>query len=184
MPVSDKLAKQAIKVATKRAGKSLATKIAKPVLPAILNAEESSASKHLVGSAFKDKIIKKVVKGKGDWRYIVTDDDAVELVDKKFINALSRKVGTEAYTTKFNLAPKQSKLAQAYKSLELHKSKPFADKKLILDYHKSYQEQLKLHNIPVPKMSLVEVDGKFLTLPTPYADVLHKEGTVKKIKDL
>jgi hypothetical protein len=167
----------------------LANEITKGILSktakAALKGFESSASKALKGTPFKNGIISKITKGKGDWRYLFLEGvDEPELVNKSVVNSLARSAGTAKYAAKFAAAPQESKLAQAYKSLEMHKGKANVDKKLILDFHDNYTKQLKLSGAPVPKMSLVLSEGKHLTLPTDYAKTLELEGAVKVLKDL
>jgi hypothetical protein len=152
---------------------------------AIAKGAESSASKALKGTSFKEGIIEKIVKGKGDWRYIFNQGvDEPFLVDKNVVNSLARSNGTSKQIEKFSLADEESKLAQAYKSLEMHKSKADVDPNVILDYHSNYAQQLNLAGQQAPSMSLVKSEGKHFTLPTEYAKLLDKEGALKLIKDL
>jgi hypothetical protein len=144
----------------------------------------SSASKELEGTLYNGKTIKSVVKGRGDWRYIVTHDDAVEAVSKDIVNSLARSAGTSKQVTKFALANEESKLAQAYKSLKLHVVKAAPEMESVLDFHNSYTKQLTLTGAVKPKMSLVKSKEGFFTLPTDYAKLLIKDKAVKIIKDL
>lgn len=180
MPVASEIAENITRKVIKKAVKSGTEDVAKVVT----KWAESSASKDLKGTLFNNKVIKKIVRGKADWRYIILEDDTVELVDKSVINSLARSKGTAKKVEEFALKPKEGKLAQAYKSLEMHKVKGRADKKLVLDYYNNYKKQLDLVGQEVPKMSLVESEGKVFTLPTPYADMLEKEKSIKKLKDL
>ncbi len=158
--------------------------LSKVAIKNAIKSEESSASKALAGTLYKDKVIKSITKGKGDFRYIVSENDEVELVTKDVINTLARRVGTEKAVTSFASMAKQDRLLKAYKALELRKVNANEDKNAVLDFYKSYKNQVDLSGNLIPKMSLAEADGKYFTIPTDYANILKKEGVIKILEDL
>jgi hypothetical protein len=172
MPLSTELAENIVK--------GIAKKLPKEVLQGV----ESSASKALKGLAYKEGVISKVVKGKGNWRYVVLESGDTELVDKSVINSLARSQGTAKQMEKVSLMDNESKLAAAYKSLEMHQAKGQTNKDLVLDYHDKYSKQIKLSGGVPPDLTLVKSGNNHFTMPSQYADLLKKEGAVKIIKKL
>lgn len=174
MPIANELAEALAKGALKKVGKST------------LKGAVSSAAKPLKGTLYKGKAIKTIVKGKGSWRYIVTEDGAEELVDKEVINSLARAAGTTKKVAEFAIKKKAPKLTQAYKSLEMRqlKAQPKKNQKIVLDYYKKYKSNLEASGAQVPATSLVEQNKKVFTMPKEYADLLEKENILKKLKDL
>lgn len=158
--------------------------VGKSLLKKALASIESSAAKPLIGTKYKEKVIKRITKGDGDWRYIVFGDDEVEAVNKSVINSLARKEGTDQAMTKFASGTSESKLAQAYRALEARKVNASEDKKAVLDYFNKYTEQLKGTTNIVPKTSLVELEGRYFSMPKEYADLLNSEGALKILKDM
>lgn len=149
-----------------------------------IKGELSSAWKDLAGTEFKGQTIKYITKGKGDLRYIILNDDTVYPVSKEVVHSLSKAAGTKKSLGEFSAADAEGKLSKAYKSLKYHMSRAYGDENAITDYSKRYTEQIKLSGLEPPKLSLVEADGKKFTMPKDYADLLTKEGTIKKLKDL
>ena len=173
MPIADEIVESLFKKATKQGlGKALKKGI------------ESSASKDLAGMAYENGIIKKIIKGSGDWRYIQLEDGSEKLVHKRVVNSLARETGTTKYINQFDAANEESKLAQAYKSLQLHMPKASKQKELIIDWHNNYSKQLKLAGKQTPELSLVKKNNMHFSLPTKYAKLLEKEGALKIIKSL
>ena len=162
--------------------KIVASSVKKVVKKATIKPIKSSADKVLKGTLYKNKTIKSITKGKGLHRYITTTDGEVALVDTKMINSLSRQAGTAKQMLKFAGEQKEGNLVQAYKALALRKAKAPASKKAVMDYHLKHRKQLKLSGVKPTATSLVSCEGKVLTLPKPYADVLQKEGVVKVLK--
>lgn len=149
-----------------------------------IKGELSSAWKDLAGTEFKGKTIKYITKGKGDLRYIILNDDTAYPVSKEVVHSLSKAAGTKKSLGEFSAADAEGKLSKAYKSLKYHMSRAYGDENAITDYSKRYTEQIKLSGLEPPKISLVEADGKKFTMPKDFADLLNKEGAIKKLKDL
>lgn len=145
---------------------------------------ESSASKDLKGYPYRNSTIKKVWKGSKDWRYVELNDGTTELVDKKIINSLARERGTAEYMNRFDSGGKQSRLVQAYRSLELHLKNANKNKEIVLDFYKSYRTQLHLNDKRVPELVLAEQNKNFFTFPKQYAELLEKEKKLKIVEVL
>jgi len=144
----------------------------------------SSSWARLNGTEFQGKKIKHVTQGHGNKRYIVTEDGAAIPVDKSVLNSLARARGTEKYVADFINKDSDGRLAQAFKSLDLHRARAHPNQKVVEDYFMNYRDQLKASNVPIPELSLVDLEGKFITLPKVYADILEPQGVIKKVKDL
>lgn len=186
--IAEEIAEKAIKTISKRRvapkmARELIT-VSEPSLRKVFAEGESSASRKLKGKMLEGKAIRAVTKGKGNWRYIVYDNDEVRLVTKDFVNSLARKSGTEEYTAKFAESGKKAKLAQAFKSLEMRKRSAKGSRKVVEDWFKNYKNQLKLSGETVPPTSLVKSGGQVFTMPKAYADLLKKEGAVEVLKEL
>jgi hypothetical protein len=167
-----------------RWGMPIVKKIAKKLLGSTIKGQLSSAHKVLAGQVIDGKVIKRVVKGKGDWRYIIKEDDSVEMVTKDFINSLSRNIGTKGKMDEFFLKDKESRLVQAYKSLKLHKVKADPDMERVVSFHKDYRNQLKLTGAAQNEFVLAKTKEGYFTFPKRYADLLAKEKAIKIIKAL
>lgn len=154
--------------------------------PLLQKAPKSRTVKDLVGQTFQGETIKDVVKGKGDWRYILTKEGNTIPVTKDVLADLERAGGTIAQEVKFAAKDQESQLLQAYKSLAYHESRlnPFATRKATEDHFKYYSQNVKATGLEMPDMCLIEYKGKTFTLPREYAIMLQKEGTIKILKGL
>lgn len=147
-----------------------------------LRGKSSSTAGLLLGKPFKGGTIMDVLKGPGEKRYIVLDNDAVYPTTKQVVADLARHHGTENYLRNFELQPdRESQVLQARKSLKYHLERGNPDKEAVLDYHRAYAEQLRTMEVKVPNLSLVESDGVFFTMPRDYVDLLVTDGAPIKI---
>ena len=95
-----------------------------------------------------------------------------------------RQKTTGDYMNAFDEGTQESRLTQAYKSLELHMTNATKDKELVLDYHNNYKKQLELAGKETPELSLCKKDNKHFTFPTRYAKLLAGEKELQIIKAL
>jgi hypothetical protein len=159
------------------------TKAAKSIHPM----DPSRSSSVLKGSEFMNGVIKSVTKGRGDWRHIVLEDGTAYPVSKDIVTDLVRSAGTKGKMTELGTKKGESAINQALQSLAYHESRsnPYMPKKSIRSNYKDYVRQVKESGAgdAIP-YSLVERGGKQFTLPTPYAELLEKEGHVKILESL
>ena len=146
--------------------------------------EKSGTFEALKGTEFKGATIRSVVKGRGDWRYIVLDDGTSYPVTKDVLSDMMRAQGTAMKMGELQLKDQPGQLLQAFKSLGYHKARlnPFANQAANLEHLKAYKTQLEKAGVEVPPTSLVKHEGKTFTMPTPYAEILQKEGVLKILK--
>jgi hypothetical protein len=168
------------------------TKVAKTAI----KETPSRTSTLLKGTEYMGQQIKKITKGRGDWRHVVLEDGTVYPVTKDVASDLVRHQGTVEKMTEFGLRKpsgpsavmgQASQIDQAFKSLAYHESRsnPYLPRKTIQENYKSYLGQVKEQGLgeAVP-YSLVKRGGKTFTMPTPYAQLLEKEGHLKIMKEL
>lgn len=161
----------------------------------ILTGQISRAAKGLKGTAFKEGIIKSVTKGKGDWRYVVLEDDTVYPVTKDVVSNLMRKQGTEAKMAEFSTKAPTQQLEQALISARYHggdrklglkgRTAPLVTKPLAKAQNQYYTKELKTYGFDEhTKYSTVRREGRTFTMPTSYAKVLEEQGLIKVLEDL
>lgn len=148
---------------------------------------ESRTAKMLVGEQFKGQEIKAVTKGRGDWRYIVLEDDSVYPVTKDVVADMTRAIGTSDKLRELRIktltgaSGDGSPLSQAYKSLEYHKKRilPGQNEKVLRDWYKNYKQNLLDANQVVPKLAIVKHAGdRPFTMPLEYAKLLGAEKVI------
>lgn len=176
--------------------KAGAKALAKAKLPPSRTAEK------LIGTEFKGGVIKNVTKGTGNWRNVVLQDDSVYPVTKDVLSSMMRQQGTvgkmaELESKKLPVAmklgsvnpagPSGGQIDQALTSMAYHESRanPYLPRKTIRDNYKDYIRQVKETGagIAVP-YSLVQRGTLMYSMPTPYAQLLEKEGHLKIIGEL
>ena len=141
----------------------------------------SSASKDLAGKLFRNKTIKKVLKGKGKWRDIIFSDGTSEVVDKDMVSYLARHKGTVDKMTEFAGKGRSGQEMQAIKSLEmrLQKTPSRTSKELTLAYRRHMDKSLAAKGEFTSKHVMINYRGKTLMIPEKYADILEDMGLVK-----
>jgi len=146
----------------------------------------SKAAKELVGEEVGGRIIKSVTRGVGDWRYLVFEDGSAMPVKRMILNDLIRNKTTVSQVAEFTAKESEGQLAQAYKSLEFHKSRVYGGhtRQSMELFHKSYTDNLKALGKTPPDLSMVSHAGKNFIMPSEYANLLEKEGTLKVVKRL
>jgi hypothetical protein len=173
------------------------TKAAAKALGKAVKGPASRTAKDLIGKklpALGDRVIKNVTKGRGDWRYIIFDDESVVPVTKDVLADLERAMGTAAKQTEFaqkqafeHVAGAASPLEQARKSLAYHRSRQLpATVASLEDYYKTYKQNLRSVGQEPPELAVVREPGTRnpFTMPLFYAEILEKEGDIKIIKRL
>jgi hypothetical protein len=168
------------------------TKVAKTAIKEV----PSRTSKLLKGTEFMGQSIKKITKGRGDWRHIILEDGTVYPVTKDVASDLVRHQGTVEKMTEFGfrhptgpsaVMGQASQVDQAFKSLVYHenRSNPYLPQKTIIENYKAYANQVKQAGLgeAVP-YSLVKRGNRMFTMPSAYAELLEKEGHLKIVKEL
>jgi len=149
----------------------------------------SSTSKKAVeyGATFMGKKVKAITKGRGNWRYIILEDDTVYPATKDVASDLIRHSGTGVQAVKLGLEKGEGRLEQALASLAYHESRsnPYLSKKLIKENYRDYTKQVKSQNLGAPMpYTLIQYGEKMFTIPSMYATILEKEGYIKVIEGL
>lgn len=157
--------------------------------PALAKAAKSSAAQVLVGKKLFDKVIKDVVKGRGNWRYIILEDETVYPATKEAVQSLVRSLGTKEKLEAFREEEMASKITQAYKSLQYHVSRaqPFTRRQDLRDYYKRYYKELASAGETPPPMALVEAKKYTrypFSMPLDYAELLADIGELRIIEIL
>jgi hypothetical protein len=146
----------------------------------------SSASEVLAGQEIEGRTITKVLKGRGDWRRILFDDDTEMTVKKQYINDLCRALGTKKYINKFSQQEGDSKTLQAIKSLKYHYSRAHAVPRTYTRHlHQKYLTRAAEMSQDLPPDTVfVTYHGKFFTMPKEYAEHLEDLGyvTIRKTR--
>lgn len=160
----------------------------------IAKGEVSRAAEALKGLVIKGKAIKNVVKGKGNWRYLIFEDETYLPVTKDQVNALARAVGTRRQMEKFAAASPEKKVEMALKSFKFHAVRqpkyPWErSRRYIRGWHEDYLKQVReLAPELVPETVFVEAKnpytGKidYFQMPKAYAEVLQQKGLVRIVK--
>lgn len=141
---------------------------------------ESSASAKLKGFQAFGKVIDKVLKGQGNWRYLIFEDGTQLAVEKDVVTSLAREAGTKAKMAE--LAAKEEgepRLAQALKSLDYHmrRQSPFATRSLKDAWHKKHKEDMR--KLGIEPEEYVWVKSHKIYMPKSYATILEDAGYVK-----
>jgi hypothetical protein len=154
--------------------------------PLLKKGTKSSTVKELVGQPFKGETIKNIVKGRGDWRYILTEEGNTHPVTKDVLHDMERALGTTLKMVEFSGKEVESQLVQAYKSLAYHEARmnPFATRKAVEDHFKYYSKNIAAGKQDMPDTCLILYNEKSFTMPTEYATILEKEGAIKILKKL
>lgn len=149
----------------------------------------SSAAKQLIGRSFpqfEGRVVKDVRQGRGDTRYILFKDGMVAEVTKGDLHDLSRTTGTQDYMQKFQSKDEAGKQAQALKSLQRHERMHSSLVRKSTVTSKASEHLKASGQISGLQEDLVGVmkDGKYMTMPRPYAEYLQKAGILKITKEI
>ena len=160
------------------------TKLTKNLLERTVS---SSTAKRLIGAKVRGQVIKDVLKSRGNWRYLVFDNDEVLPITKDYLQALTRAVGSKQYMKKLVTKSPKGQLAQALKSLEIREAGRGPETtSLYRKTHRAFLETVKdLESTLTPETIWVKstLTHETLQLPKPYAEILEKEGRVKILRE-
>lgn len=154
-------------------------RIGKEFVKRATKGELSSTFELLKGEEVFGKTIKKVVKGKGDWRYLQFTDGTERPITRDVLHELVQEIGTKKYLEAFRGKEGPSKLEQAARSLEFHKRRqaPYTTKRSQSFWLEERQKRVKQMGIePVP---YVWVKSERIFMPKEYAEILEAVGRVK-----
>lgn len=159
--------------------------------------EESSTAGALIGrqlKAFGDRVVKSVRKAAGDKRYLVFEDNTAQQVTKAELNSVMRTIGTDKYMNKFSRASEEEKKRMAIKRLIMDTggtlpsgnvskgtelSTVGVKKSSVKAFREADNEASRSILSTAPDTVGVWKDGKYMTMPKPYAELLEKEGLVR-----
>jgi len=126
-----------------------------------------------------NKTVDRVVKGRGDWRYIIYTDGSEQVVTKDVLTELMQEVGTAAKVGELATKDLPNKVMQAVKSLQYHKTRqaPFTSKRIQERWLLDRQQHIKQMGMePVP---YTYVHSEKIFMPTEYAKILEISGHVR-----
>lgn len=154
-------------------------KIGKEFIKRITRGEISSTGEKLIGEKVFGKTVKNVVKGKGDWRYLQFTDGTERAFTKDVLREVVQEVGAKRYIGEFVEKEGVSKLEQAARSLQFHKSRQslYTTKRLQEEWlrvRQAHVRQMGIETVPY-----VYVESEKVFMPKEYAELLEKVGRVK-----
>lgn len=149
----------------------------------------SSAAARLIGKSFPEfegRVVKDVRQGRGDQRFILFKDGMVAEVTKKDLNDLARTTGTEEYVSKFQAGDEATKKAMALKSLRRREAMHSGLVRKSTVTEKASEHLKSSKSVSGLQEDIVGVvkDGKYMTMPRPYAEYLQKAGILKITKEI
>jgi len=154
-------------------------KIGKAFIKRTTKGAISSTAKDWAGKPLWNKIVKSIVKGRGDWRYIQFTDGTERAVTKDVMNELMQEYGTVLKAVELAEKDAPSKLLQAVKSLQFHKARQsgFTTKRIQEEWLKTRQAHIK--SMGMEPSEYVWVDSEKIFMPKEYAEILEASGVVK-----
>ncbi len=148
--------------------------------------EQSSTASGLIGKVFpkfSQSPVQKVLKGRGNSRYLIMEDGSGIEIEKSDLNHLMRSLGNVETQQVQNLSPEQA-LDKAMRSLKFHEDRanPFANKPYVEDYTKRHLKASSDLIDLAEDMVLVNKHGVKMSLPRKHAELLEKNGILKILK--
>jgi hypothetical protein len=171
-------------------------KMGKAISPLLRkSASRSSSADLLIGQTLEGKVIKDVLKGRGNWREIIYEDGTNRAVDTETLEYIMRRKGTEKQDAIFQNASPTERDSIAEKSLNLRRKisenqkrdMPYTGGKreTVRQHVKGYFTDLKELGEPLPGTVMVQdlrPGGMYHSMQTEKARNLEKRGIVKIVK--
>ena len=156
-----------------RIGKTMVKELAETV-------GKSSAAKKLIGKEVDGRIVKDVIKGLFDWRYILFEDGSRLPVRKNVLADIMKETGTQSKIAELQAKETESsKLQQAYKSLQFHlqRQEPLVNKAEKEAWRKEYSKYM--NETKLKEVTWTYVESHNVYLPEEYAKILEDAGVIK-----